>query len=117
MSAITSTSSPASLDGIPRELPLPEPTRLQAIRQRYGSTLFLIADVGIFLILWQLIQGGAHPIVDPRWIPAPLDIANAFVKNLMNGQFWKHGSFSHGFVPGLDPHRAGCARFVRLDGL
>jgi len=94
MSTLTNQGSAAQLDGVPRELPLPEPTSWQKINQRFGGLIFLVVDLGLFTIAWQLVQSSAHPLVDPRWIPAPSQIVNAFMVNLANGQLYEHASFS-----------------------
>ena len=78
----------------PLERPLPKPTPLQAFRERWGPTLITIVNLSIFLFLWQQVQGGAEPFLDIRWLPAPLDLGKAILKNIENGLLLHHGSFS-----------------------
>ena len=74
--------------------PLPKPTPVQAFWERWGPTAITIINLSVFVYLWQLAQGGAEPLIDTRWIPAPLDLANSIIKNIQNGQLLHHGVFS-----------------------
>jgi NitT/TauT family transport system permease protein len=94
MSTIAESGKPIRFEAVPRDLPLPEASRFETIRERYGDLFLLIFDVGLFMVLWQVVQTGSKPIIDPRWIPAPSVIAQAFVENLMSGQLFKHAAFS-----------------------
>ncbi len=78
----------------PLERPLPKPKPIQAFWERWGATVVTIINLSIFIYLWQLVQGGANPLIDTRWIPAPLDLGKAILKNIGNGQLLHHGLFS-----------------------
>jgi ABC-type nitrate/sulfonate/bicarbonate transport system permease component len=78
----------------PLERPLPKPTAIQAIWDRWGTTIITIINLSIFVYLWQLAQGSANPLIDTRWIPAPFDLWKAILKNIGNGQLVHHGIFS-----------------------
>ncbi|OGO19455.1 MAG: hypothetical protein A2Z14_04215 [Chloroflexi bacterium RBG_16_48_8] len=78
----------------PLERPLPVPTPLQAFWGRFGPTLITVINLSIFVNMWQIVQGSSDPLVNTRWIPAPLDIVDAIILNIKNGELIKHASFS-----------------------
>lgn len=78
----------------PLEQPLPEPTRWQAFWTRFGTTVITIINLGLFFALWQALQGGAEPAINPRWIPAPLDVLSALITTTFKGRMLDNLLFS-----------------------
>lgn len=90
-----STFSTTEATGVPPlERPMPKATPMEIFWSRFGTPIITIINLSIFFIIWQRVQAGSNPIIDPRFIPAPLDMFEAVIKNLGNGQLLDNGWFT-----------------------
>jgi len=69
-------------------------TPLQSFWERFGTTIITVVNLTIFATLWQTVQGGDTPLIDTRWIPAPLDILSSGIRLITTGTLWPHFIFS-----------------------
>ena len=78
----------------PRTIPLPEPSPLGKLRAILMGPLFVTLDVGIFLLIWQILQSNPNSPIKAEWVPPPSAIASAFWELVATGTLWPHLGFS-----------------------